>query len=107
MTKKDSELLEKGRKRLAWARVHSRVLGHIAGEMKANHSLEGLNIGMALHVEAKTGILALSLREAGAEVKLASCNPLSTDDSVATALREHHGLPVFAKKGEASVMSTV
>jgi len=101
MTKKDSELLEKGRKRLAWARVHSRVLGHIAGEMKANHSLEGLNIGMALHVEAKTGILALSLREAGAEVKLASCNPLSTDDSVATALREHHGLPVFAKKGEA------
>jgi len=100
MSKKERELLEKGIKRLAWAKEHSKVLGHIAGEMKANHSLEGLNVGMALHVEAKTGILALSLREAGASVRLASCNPLSPDDSVATALEKHHGLQVFAKKGE-------
>src|SRR5207247_1060001 len=46
----------------------------------------------------KTGVLALSLREAGATVRLASCNPLSTDDSVATALAETHGLEVYAKK---------
>src|SRR2546426_357335 len=43
-------------------------------------------------------VLALSLREAGATVRLASCNPLSTDDSVATALAEEHGLDVYAKK---------
>ena len=53
---------------------------------------------MALHVEAKTGVLALTLREAGAKVRLASCNPLSTDDSVAAALVETHGLEVYAKK---------
>ena len=38
---------------------------------------------MALHVEAKTGMLAVTLAQAGAKVRLASCNPLSTDDSVA------------------------
>jgi adenosylhomocysteinase len=53
---------------------------------------------MALHTEAKTGVLALTLREAGAEVRLASCNPLSTDDSVVAALKEVHRLDVFAKK---------
>lgn len=55
---------------------------------------------MALHVEAKTACLALALRDAGAEVRLASCNPLSTDDSVSAALNEHYKLPTFAKKGE-------
>jgi adenosylhomocysteinase len=53
-------------------------------------------------VEAKTGVLALSLREAGASVRLASCNPLSTDDSVATALAEVYGLEVFARKWQSA-----
>ena len=35
-----------------------------------------------------------------AEIRLASCNPLSTDDSVAAALREEFGLKVYAKKFE-------
>jgi adenosylhomocysteinase len=55
---------------------------------------------MALHTEAKTGILALTLADAGARIRLASCNPLSTDDSVALALREEYGLEVYARKGE-------
>ncbi len=60
---------------------------------------KGLKIGMALHVEAKTGILALTLRDGGAKVRLASCNPLSTDDSVVDALKELK-MEVYAKKGE-------
>jgi adenosylhomocysteinase len=68
--------------------------------MSKEGSLEGVRVGMALHVEAKTGMLAVTLAEAGAKVRLASCNPLSTDDSVSIALREHHGLEVFARKGE-------
>ncbi len=97
-SKKD--LVHKGSKRLAWAREHSRVLATIAQDMTETQSLKGLKIGMALHVEAKTGILALSLREAGAEVRLASCNPLSTDDSVSMALNHEFGLDTFARKGE-------
>src|SRR5881296_2220776 len=93
-----SQLGEAGARRIEWAREHMPVLAAIREELKAKKTLRGLRIGMALHVEAKTGVLALSLREAGATVRLASCNPLSTDDSVASALAEKHGLDVYAKK---------
>src|SRR3989442_9030144 len=74
------------------------VLGGIRKELKAKETLQGLPIGIALQGEAKAGVPALAFREAGAIVRLASCNPLSTDDSVATALAEKHGLDVYAKK---------
>ena len=94
------ELLEKGILRLRWAESHMPVLKKIRERFKEERPLKGLKIGMALHTEAKTGILALTLAEAGAHIRLASCNPLSTDDSVALALKEHYGLEVYAKKGE-------
>ncbi len=93
-----SELAERGARRLEWAKDHMPVLAAIRDELKRTRVLKGLRIGMALHTEAKTGVLALTLREAGAQVRLASCNPLSTDDSVAAALVEVHGLDVYAKK---------
>src|SRR3989475_2669699 len=93
-----SELGDVGARRIEWARDHMPVLATIRDELKRKKTLRGLRIGMALHVEAKTGVLALSLREAGATIRLASCNPLSTDDSVATALAETYGLEVYAKK---------
>src|SRR3989475_822573 len=95
-----SELGDVGARRIEWARDHMPVLAAIRDELKRKKTLRGLRIGMALHVEAKTGVLALSLREAGATIRLASCNPLSTDDSVATALVETYGLEVYAKKWE-------
>jgi len=96
----DSQLIVKRRDRLEWARTHMTVLKQIQDSIKDNGTLSGMRIGMALHVEAKTGILALALQDAGAKVRLASCNPLSTDDSVALALNEEYGLETFAKKGE-------
>ena len=98
----DTELLEKGILRLAWAEEHMPVLSAIRERFRKEQPFKGLKVGMALHVEAKTGILAVAIQEAGAEVRLASCNPLSTDDSVALALREKYNLQVFAKKGETS-----
>ncbi len=76
------------------------VMQTIDRRFKKEQPLAGLKIGMALHTEAKTGILAIVLANAGAKICLASCNPLSTDDSVALALREEYGLDVHAKKGE-------
>jgi len=93
-----SELAERGARRLEWARDHMPVLAAIREELQRSKAVKGLRIGMALHTEAKTGVLALTLREAGAQVRLASCNPLSTDDSVVAALKEVHGLDVYAKK---------
>ena len=66
-----SELAERGDRRLEWAREHMPVLASIREDLKRSKALKGLRIGMALHTEAKTGVLALSLREAGAKVRLA------------------------------------
>lgn len=98
----DKDLVEKGTLRLHWAEDHMSVLEKIRKRFKDEQPLAGLKVGMALHVEAKTGILAITLADGGAEVRLASCNPLSTDDSVAEALREEYGLKVYAKKWESS-----
>ena len=94
------ELVKKGSLRLHWAYEHMPVIQEIDRKFRKEQPLAGLKIGMALHTEAKTGMLAVTLANAGAEIRLASCNPLSTDDSVAAALREEFGLKVYAKKFE-------
>ena len=96
------DLLEQGSLRLHWVESHMPVLMDVRKRFIDEQPLAGLKIGMALHTEAKTGMLAVTLADAGAKIRLASCNPLSTDDSVATALREEYGLEVYAKKWESS-----
>lgn len=94
------DLLDVGSRKLEWAKTHMKVLGEAKKELVAKKILSGIKIGMAMHVEAKTGVLALTLRDCGAKVALTSCNPLSSDDSVVTALREHEGMEVYAKRGQ-------
>lgn len=96
------ELLQRGLLRLQWAEDHMSVLKDVKKRFVDEQPFDGLKIGMALHVEAKTGMLAVTLADGGAEVRLASCNPLSTDDSVAEALCEEYGLKVYAEKWESS-----
>ncbi len=97
-----NELLDKGMNRIEWARTHMKVLGKIRERMVREKVFEGMKIGMALHTEAKTAVLALTIQEAGADVRLTGCNPLSTDDSVAYALNHEYGLETYAKKGQSS-----
>ncbi|HKJ96437.1 MAG TPA: adenosylhomocysteinase, partial [Thermoplasmataceae archaeon] len=92
--------MNKGYLRLQWAREHMPVVSEIRKRFVDEQPFKGVKIGMALHVEAKTGILALLLKEGGAEIKMASCNPLSTDDSVVESLRNDYKVDVYAKKGE-------
>ncbi|MBO5547722.1 MAG: adenosylhomocysteinase, partial [Candidatus Methanomethylophilaceae archaeon] len=94
------DLLKQGSLKLHWVETHMPVLQEIRKNFIKEQPLAGFKIGMALHTEAKTGMLAITLADAGANIRLASCNPLSTDDSVATALRDEYGLDVFAKKWE-------
>ncbi|MBN1677800.1 MAG: adenosylhomocysteinase [Candidatus Thermoplasmatota archaeon] len=95
-----NELLQKGVNRIEWAKTHMKVLGKVRERFVKEKTFEGLKVGMALHTEAKTAVLALTIQEAGAEVRLTSCNPLSTDDSVAYALNKEYGLETYAKKGQ-------
>jgi adenosylhomocysteinase len=90
---------ERGRLKLSWARDHMAVLGGIRRRFEAEAPFRGLTVSMVLHVEAKTGVLALALKAGGAEVRLAAGNPLSTDDDVVAALRAE-GIDTRAEKGE-------
>ena len=86
--------------RLKWARDHMPVSASIRERFLKEKPFKGIKIAMALHVEAKTGIFALLLSEGGAEVRLASCNPLSSDDSVVESLKKDYNYMVYARKGE-------
>jgi len=87
---------ELGEKKIAWARAHMPVMEHVASELE--NSLDGMTVGMALHVEAKTAVLVETLAGAGAKVAITGCNPLSTQDEVASALRDE-GIECYARRG--------
>ena len=93
---------EVGLKKIEWARTHMPVMKEVQEQLKANGILKGVRIGMALHVEAKTAVLAITLKNAGADVRLTGCNPLSTDDDVVAALNDVFSLKTVAKKGESN-----
>lgn len=87
-----------GFNKIAWAERHMKVLAKIREEMKRDKPLDGFRIGMALHVEAKTAVLVKTLVDAGAEVAITGCNPMSSQDDVADALRSM-GIRCYAKRG--------
>ena len=89
-----------GKKKLEFAKSRMPVLKALGDEIRKNGSLKDIRISMALHTEAKTGILALTLARAGAKVRLTSCNPLSTDDDIVEALNATDELEVNAKYGQ-------
>jgi len=91
--------LARGRLKVEWARTHMPVLEGIRRRFETEHPLAGLTVSAVLHVEAKTCALALALQAAGADVRLAASNPLSTDDDAVAAVREG-GVPTWAEKGE-------
>ena len=93
--------LVRGRQKLGWARTHMQVLAGIRERFEKDRPLSGLTVSCVLHVEAKTGVLALALVSAGAKVHLAAGNPLSTDDDVVAALVEK-GVHTLARKGEST-----
>lgn len=99
MSRLKEELVRAGRARIEWASQHMPVLRQIREEFRREKPLEGIKIGVALHVEAKTAVLVKTLAEGGAKVAIAGCNPLSTKDECAAALAEE-GFEVFAWRGQ-------
>ncbi|OUJ18490.1 S-adenosylhomocysteine hydrolase [Methanonatronarchaeum thermophilum] len=88
-----------GERKIKWARDHMPVMEEIRSEMSEKKTLKGQTVGMALHVEPKTAVLVETLRDAGAEVYITGCNPLSTQDDVSKALDNQKGITSYAKKG--------
>jgi adenosylhomocysteinase len=96
---KDPSLTEAGRQRIEWAYLEMPVVKLIRERFAKEKPLKGIRISACLHITTETANLALTLKEAGADVILCASNPLSTQDDVAAALVDY-GFPVHAIKGE-------
>lgn len=96
---KPAQLIQQGRKNLELAEKSMSALMKIRSDYSKRKTFKGVQIGMALHITKETGVLVRTLRDGGAEVAIASCNPLSTQDDVAAALKKE-GVNVFGYKGE-------
>lgn len=91
-----SDLKHSGHQKIEWVSKHMKLLNHI---QSMGNTLTGLKIGMSIHLEAKTAYLAITLKKLGADVIVTGCNPLSTQDDVAEALKDF-GISVHAKRTE-------
>lgn len=97
---RDLELAPLGRQKIEWAQREMPVLTEIASRWSRTRPLQGVRIGACLHVTAETAVLAITLKEGGAQVFLCASNPLSTQDDVAASLVQDFGIHVFALRGE-------
>jgi len=95
---RDTSLAPIGRDKLEWAESFMPVLGEIRRELESEKPLDGLTIGLCLHLEAKAAVLARTLAAGGARVIVASCNPETTQDEVAAAATDF--AQVYAWRGE-------
>ncbi len=98
---KDPKLAGIGEQELEWARERMPILGVIRTRFEKEKPLRGITVGTCLHLEKKTGVLLETLKAGGADVYAASCNPLTTDDSVAAALAKN-SINVFAWAGQSN-----
>ena len=99
---RDLALADEGRMRIEWALGEMPVLALLQQRFAAQRPLAGVRVSACLHVTTETANLARTLVAAGASVRLAASNPLSTQDDVAAALVAHYGIPTFAIRGEST-----
>jgi adenosylhomocysteinase len=94
----DSSLAEEGEKNFLWAKNHMIALNTLSEKYIKTKPFKGVTVGVCLHITKETSVLVDSLVKAGADVKLAAANPLSTQDDIAAYLSQE--AEVWAWKGQ-------
>ncbi len=89
--------MDLGSAKLDWVAQRMSVMNSLVERYKKEEPLKGVRIAVSIHLEAKTGYLALSLAKLGADVFVTGSNPLSTQDEIVAELR-HRGLTVNAER---------
>ena len=97
---KDITLSQQGKQRIEWAAREMPVLNAIKSRFKKEQPLKDLRVSACLHVTTETANLAITLKEAGADLVLCASNPLSTQDDTAAALVSEYGIPTYSIRGE-------
>ena len=96
----DRNLSRDGERNFLWAKAHMGALTTLAGKYAKSRPLEGVKLGVCLHVTKETSVLIDALLAAGADVKLAGANPLSTQEDVAAYLSTR--TEVWAWRGQSA-----
>src|SRR5690242_21591874 len=104
----DLSLAETGRHEIRLAEHEMPGLMSLRAEFGESKPLAGARITGSLHMTVQTAVLIETLVALGAEVRWASCNIFSTQDTAAAAtvvgpngtVDDPQGVPVFAWKGE-------
>lgn len=94
----DPKLAASGEKNFIWARNHMSTLNVLSDKYAKKKPLEGVRVGVCLHITKETSVLIDSLLRAGADVKASAANPLSTQDDIASYLATR--TEVWAWRGE-------
>lgn len=97
---RDPGLSESGAARMEWDARQMPVLSAIKERFERELPFANLRVGVCLHISTKTANLVTAIKAGGAKPFVCASNPLSTQDDVAASLATHHGIPVFAKRGE-------
>jgi len=105
---KDLSLAELGRKEIRLAEQEMPGLMALRAKYAKQKPLKGARISGSLHMTVQTAVLIETLVDLGADVRWASCNIFSTQDTAAAAVavgregtvKNPKGVAVFAWKGE-------
>ena len=96
---RDASLAGQGRARIEWADRQMPVLQRIRERFEKEKPLDGISIAACLHVTTETANLMRTLAAGGADVALCASNPLSTQDTTASALVHEYGIATYAIRG--------
>ncbi len=86
-----------GSAKLNWVAQRMGVINALVEKYKDSQPLKGVKVAVSVHLEAKTGYLALSIAKLGADVSVTGSNPLSTQDEIVEELKRR-GLRVNAQR---------
>ena len=87
-----------GQQKIDWVRRNMPILRQLEAEFRQQQPFADKRVLVCVHLEAKTGYLALVLAAGGASVAVTGSNPGSTKDDVVAAL-DALGLHVYARHG--------
>jgi adenosylhomocysteinase len=96
---KNIELIANGEKSWEWACSRMGIINTLVNEKIEHKPLNGLRLGLSLHVTKETSVLVIAAIKLGSKVSLCSANPLSVQEDIAAFLSSK-GVKVYAWKDE-------
>ncbi len=93
----DASLADAGRISFEWAKSRMPVIDKIASGKKK--PLDGVRLGICLHVTKETSVLVMAAKKLGARISLCSANPLSVQNDIAAFLYGQD-VDVYAWQGQ-------